>query len=114
MAHILSYMKYKQIPYDSSLYLFIYVIIDLMYAFNALDIGSSSYTVLDGTRALLNISGTSNARSMIECGIQCFRQERCSHVNFRYSICEFLHYESKGKEIDLMSANNSMYLCKYI
>ena len=111
MASILSRRNYKQFAINLS----IFVVTSLIYELNALDIGSSSYTVLDGTRALLNITGSSNARSMIECGIQCIRQERCSHANFIHSsTCEFLHYDSKGTEINLVSDINSMYLCKYI
>ena len=91
----------------------VYMSLCLIYKVYAIEIEGKQYTIRKGVKAQLNVTTVINARSAIQCAVQCAKTDECTHANYRNSTCEFLDYESPGIVIEMLDEDGSKYLCKY-
>ena len=93
--------------------LFMFFCLSMIYEVEASDMIRGKYfKIVKGKKALLNVTSTIAARSMLECGIICDSSNACTHANFRNSRCEFLLYETFGTEISFEEDARYKYICK--
>ena len=86
--------------------------LNLIYEIRSIDISGKDYKLVKGKKALLNVTMTAKARSVIECATKCDSSNECTHANFRNGKCEFLKAVSPGIETHITEEAGSKYICK--